>query len=525
MDYKFKTEPLAHQREVFDLSKDRANFGLVMPQGTGKTKVTLDTMGYNYARGVIQCAVVIVPSDLQRNWTEKEVGKHWPDHLPIQTYAWTGTPTSIKAKAELNTLFDPARGERFRLVAIHYEGTLTKAGKEFLWRLFRNFPTMIAIDESQYIKTPGAKRTLLARNAGKANGVVMRRFLTGTPITQGPFDVYAPFAFLDPDIIGHRTFTSFKAHFGEFETKVYRGAGRYDPKTGIRHDAVVNAVVAYKNMDELERLVGPHSYSVDKGVLGLPGKVYKTRTVQMTPKQRRVYNDLLAEGVASLGDLPPGVSPEEALWEAITQEADTVLAENALVLQMRLQQIVGGWYVNDQGEATPVDKTNPRLTALITDLEHQPGKAVIWCRFRHEARAIMDALNARKNTTGRGAVGYFGDIPKDERWPNALAFQDCDPDAFYMVATPDTAGRGLDFYKAESSRYYSRSFNYEHRSQSEDRMHRHGFEGETALYVDYVVPGTIDDKIADALQNKDALAKSFRWGVGLKGITKEGGEA
>jgi len=522
MDYKFKTEPLPHQREVFDLSKDMANFGLVMPQGTGKTKVTMDTMGYNYARGRIEAAVVIVPSGLQRNWLEKELGKHWPDHLPVQTFGWESTPTTKKAKAEMEALFDPAPGERFRLVAIHYEGTLTEPGKKFLWRLFRNFATMVAVDESQYIKTPGAKRTRLVRNAGKAKGVVMKRFLTGTPITQGPFDIYAPFAFLDPNIIGHSTFTAFKAHYGEFETKVFAGCGRYDPRTGIRHDAVVNEVVGYKNMDELESAVGPYSYSVDKAVLNLPEKVYKTRYVKMTPKQRRVYNDLLNEGVANLGDLPPGTTPEDALWEAITQEGDKVLAENALVLQMRLQQIVGGWYVNEQGEAVPVDTKNPRLEALLTDLEHQHEKAVIWCRFKHEADAILAALNERAKTTGRGAVGYYGNIPEEERWPNAVAFQECDPRAFYMVATPDTAGRGLDFYKAGSSRYYSRSFNYEHRSQSEDRMHRHGFEGDSALYVDYCVPGTIDEKITDALQIKDNLAKSFQWGVGLNPRTQEG---
>lgn len=522
MDYKFKTTPLDHQREVFDLSKDMAEFGLVMPQGTGKTKVTMDTMGYNYALGRIECAVVIVPSGLQRNWVEKELGKHWPDYLPVQTFAWTETPSTKKAKAALEALFSPDPGERFRMVAIHYEGTLTEQGKKFLWRLFRNFATMIAIDESQFIKTPSAKRTRLARNAGKAKGVVMKRFLTGTPITQGPFDIYAPFAFLDPDIIGHSTFTGFKAHFGEFERKVFAGCGRYDPKTGIRHDAVVDEVIGYKNMDELQRLVGPYSYSVDKEVLNLPPKVFKTRYVDMTPKQRRVYNDLLEEGVASLGDLPPGTSKEDQLWEAITQEGDKVLAENALVLQMRLQQIVGGWYINDKGEAVPVDDKNPRLNALLTDLEHQHEKAVIWCRFKHEADAIMEALNARAKDTGRGAVGYYGNIPEEDRWPNAVAFQNREPRAFYMVATPDTAGRGLDFYEAGSSRYYSRSFNYEHRSQSEDRMHRHGFEGESALYVDYCVPGTIDERITDALQIKDNLAKSFKWGVGLHGRTTEG---
>ena len=275
-------------------------------------------------------------------------------------------------------------------------------------------------------------------------------------------------------------------------------------------------------MDELQRLVGPYSYSVDKSVLGLPEKVYKTRYVEMTPKQRRVYKDLLEEGVALLDDGFAGMNPEDALWEALTQNRDKVLADNALTLQLRLAQVVGGFYVDDKGDAKPIDSKNPRMAALLNDLENQPGKAVIWCRFVHEADAILDALNQRAEKTGRGAVGYYGSIPKEERWPNAVAFQECRPEAFYMVATPDTAGRGLDFFEAESSRYYSNSFNYEHRSQSEDRMHRHGFKGDSALYVDYCVRGTIDERVAESLQETDDLAKSFKWGVGLQGRTTEG---
>ena len=42
-DFKFKTKPFAHQLKVFMESRRKRNFALLMEQGTGKTKVALDT--------------------------------------------------------------------------------------------------------------------------------------------------------------------------------------------------------------------------------------------------------------------------------------------------------------------------------------------------------------------------------------------------------------------------------------------------------------------------------------------------
>ena len=51
--YKFFTEPYDHQREAFDASAEEQNFALILDMGTGKTKVTLDTVGALFERGAI----------------------------------------------------------------------------------------------------------------------------------------------------------------------------------------------------------------------------------------------------------------------------------------------------------------------------------------------------------------------------------------------------------------------------------------------------------------------------------------
>ena len=42
MDYEYQLEPLGCQRQAFDESFGKPAFALIMDQGTGKTKATLD---------------------------------------------------------------------------------------------------------------------------------------------------------------------------------------------------------------------------------------------------------------------------------------------------------------------------------------------------------------------------------------------------------------------------------------------------------------------------------------------------
>jgi SNF2 family DNA or RNA helicase len=53
--------------------------------------------------------------------------------------------------------------------------------------------------------------------------------------------------------------------------------------------------------------------------------------------------------------------------------------------------------------------------------------------------------------------------------------------------------------------YYSNSYDLEIRLQSEDRAHRIG-QTNKVTYVDLVAPGTVDEKILEALRNKIDLA-------------------
>ena len=53
MQFTFKTQPYEHQQEVFDASWDSRSWALFLEMGTGKTKVTIDTIAKLYCDGEI----------------------------------------------------------------------------------------------------------------------------------------------------------------------------------------------------------------------------------------------------------------------------------------------------------------------------------------------------------------------------------------------------------------------------------------------------------------------------------------
>ena len=73
---------------------------------------------------------------------------------------------------------------------------------------------------------------------------------------------------------------------------------------------------------------------------------------------------------------------------------------------------------------------------------------------------------------------------------------------------PKTGGYGLTLTAANTVVYFSNSYDLELRLQSEDRAHRIGQENKVT-YIDLISPGTIDEKIVDALRNKIKIADTI----------------
>ena len=327
---------------------------------------------------------------------------------------------------------------------------------------------LLAVDESTTIKNIKAKRTKAVLRIGES--ARYKRILTGSPITQSPMDLYSQCAFLDKDLLGFDSYWSFQ--------------GRY---AIIRQTRMGNhsfqQVVGFRNLEELTDKLHRFAYRVTKEeALDLPEKIYTTRHVNLTSDQIKHYNSMKDSAVAFL------------------EGGDMVTAPEVMTRLLRLQQLLCGYLVTDDGET--VEIANHRIDAMLATIEEMDGKVIIWSRFRHDIKKIKKALD---KAYGSGTVvTYYGDTSQEDRDKAIDRFQN-DKETRFFVGNAQTAGRGLTLTAATNVIYYSNDFNLETRIQSEDRCHRIG-QTSKVLYVDLVVPDSIDVHIVKVLQSKITLA-------------------
>mgnify|MGYP003639358387 CR=1 FL=1 len=471
----FKTKPFEHQLEVWRESRDLESFALLWEMGTGKSKITIDTAAWLYHKGKIDALLIVAPNGVHRNWTDTEVPKHMPDDIPV--YSHCHTSARSKSKKAVVAREEQLAFDGLAVLTMGYESFITDSGKQVSWQFLKNRRVLFVLDESTRIKSPSAKRTKSILKAGKY--APYRRILTGTPVANGPFDLFSQFRFMDKDYWrqhGFGNFTSFKAYFGVFRKGFNAGSGRE-----------FQQLLEYRNEDELGKMVAKHSSRVTKDVLvGLPPKLYSVQSFDLTPKMRKVYNSFKSDSL-------------EEILETVLETGVDMPPSLAIVLLLRLQQITCGYLPDPSQELVSLEDKNPRLALLAEicgDVSHQ---TIIWARFTKDIDLICDLL-------GKDAVRYDGKTGDDDRALAIKRFQD--GDVKYFVGNPAAAGEGLTLTAAQTVIYYNNSFKLTERQQSEDRAHRHGQE-HPVNYIDLVCNDTIDEKIIEALRAKMNVANKI----------------
>ena len=464
MNYKFKTKPYKHQMTALEKSWNRETFAYFMEMGTGKTKVLIDNLAMLYDKGKVNGALIIAPKGVVGTWYNNELPTHLPNHIENITVLWKAAITK-KQKESLDELF--SEGEGLHILIMNVEAFSTTKGVDFANKFLSCHRTMMAIDESTTIKTPTAKRT---KNILKlAESAVYRRIMTGSPVTKNPLDLYTQCDFLSPWLLDFTSYYAFRNRYAEM-------------KTLHMHGRQVQVVNGFKNLGELSDKLKSFSYRVLKeDCLDLPDKIFIKREIQLTPDQRRLYDQMKKEAIAILKG----------------KQSTTV---NTLTQLMRLQQITCGHFTADDGATQPIP--NNRITELMDVLEETEGKAIIWAHYQYDITAIINAV-VKKYGPG-SIVDYYGLTPQEERQPNIKRFQD-DPECRFIVGTPSTGGYGITLTAANTVIYYSNGYDLEKRLQSEDRAHRIG-QKKSVTYVDLMADDTVDEKIVQALRKKINIA-------------------
>ncbi len=466
--YTFRTTPRPYQRQALDRAYDKNVFAYYMDMGTGKTKVSLDLLGALYLDQKVDRFLVVTKFSTRKNW-EREVGIH----LPFEADIMVLDTTKPKVFEKWNTT-----GDRFKILIVGTEslaaGSAVNYADAFLMVSTR---AAMVVDEAHMIKNHSAVRSKTCVSLGRK--AEYRFIMTGTPVANGPMDVFMQFEFLDPNIIGIGDFYSFRNR--------YAVMGGYEGKE----------IVGYQNLDELIELISPFIFQVRKSevLTELPPKVFAVREVQMTDEQKRLYRQISKEDKAVSGDRG-------------------VTVKSVLERMLRLQEICGGiiayernpdLYNPDKYEHCRIPGKNPKVEELKAIMEETDGAVIIWCRFLEEIAMVSEAL--RETYGRRSVVEIHGGIGEQQRDDNVQAFQR--GEARFLVGNAATGGVGLNMTRAETVVYFSNSFSFTDRDQSEDRAHRIG-QTKSVTYIDLVCEGSVDEVVLDALRSKKDVSEYVR---------------
>ena len=537
-----KTKPYKHQTDAYNKLYGKEFAALFMEMGCGKSKVAIDIACSLFKEDKINAVMVIAPNGVHRQWADEQV----PIHCSVDYSSWVWSLKKSRlhqTKQEDFLLYEDPR-QRLKWFYINVEVFQTKNYIKTFAEFLINHRCMMIVDESTRIKNPKANRTInicynLARKKKQGKRIISvdplakyRLILTGTMITNSPYDLWSMFEFLKHNYFDLNWY-AFKARYGIEIRDVHPGTNRSYTRSikpseiiSIRKyhiagkDAMTIAMIMgtsesniqyiidnpglmspYKRLDELKKKIADDSFIIRKTeCLDLPPKIYERLYVDMNTEQKRIYNEL-----------------KKRLLSTYDEHELTVL--NKVSLIGRLQQVTGGffpykemgtefhheWRAVERTKIVPIGESNPKLKVLIRDLEETDEVVIIWARCVAELKLIKMSMD--KHFPERRSELYYGGTNKETRAQLIRDFKEGKIDC--LIANQRTAGMGLNLQRSHFHYFYSNSYSLEDRLQAEDRSHRHGQES-TVLYKDLIVRGTVDEQVHEVLERKQNLLEYFR---------------
>lgn len=469
----FKQKPFRHQAEDFEKARGQTACALLHEMGCGKSAIALALLHAWYDE--LDACLIVAPKSVCLTWVRDQIPEHlldWETHYRVGLWR----PEATQKQANVNS--DMLRGNgTLPILVMNYDALSSPRGYGHASAfLHAHLATLVILDESTRIKNPRALRTKRLLQLRKLTA--RRLILTGMPVTQSPLDLYCQYEFLDPKFLESTNYFAFKCRYARLKKRYINGR-QFDE------------IVGYQRLDELQRLALAHGYRRLKAeCLDLPPKLYQLRQVELSDKQRHLYEQMRDDAVIALeGSEAP------------------ITAPLVLTQLLRLRQVLAGFIPSVAMEDIKRDvvyiEPNYRLDELLEVCEEVSGKVIIWTSFLHSLWAIGDAL---EKAYGFGSVGRFsGATNQETRQAIIEQFQDPASKLRFFVGQVHTGGVGITLTAAETVIYYDHDWSLEARAQSEDRAHRIG-QTKSVTYVSLVARGTIDEDVLTALVDKRSLA-------------------
>lgn len=548
-EYRPDLVPFGHQKEAIERYKTENAIALFFEMGCGKSFTTLQIAQEKYKAGQIEALLVVAPNDVHRQWFDELVYGVDKDHDGIM---WQELQVDFEAqcvggRGGQPELYPFIHEGTFKFISVNVDTFSTPHKWEPIVQWCNQHNTMIAIDEATVIKNHDSKRSQrllyefndtlhkgkrIIANAKKPTTVV-RAVLTGTPVTNGPIDLWSIMEFVEPNYF-NRNYYSFRSYYGMFTKlnvmaggvprdiqvllteKTWQGVhdcedyGTAYNTFGVTEDTYMTIkhqdkfMGPYKHADELrEQLNVVATFKKLTDCVDMPPVKYIVRKVGMSPAQQAAYDNMKKDYLVKYNDY-------------------LTTATNKLIVSLRLQQISSGFIMGHKeidfesmiDDDTPLwndietdvmpdevvwlGDSNPKLDALMNDIAEIDKPILILTRYSAEAAKIYDmCIKAGYRTglfTGWKVVGGIDDFKEGK--------------LDILVANSNKISRGFNLQVAHTTLFYSNTFSMEVRQQAEFRTFRMG-QTHTCLYIDYSA-ADVDDTIINAIAMKKNLLEYIR---------------
>lgn len=427
--------------------------------GLGKTLQTITFFKHLKAKYPDATHLVVCPTSLLYNW-ENELNKFAPS---LKFWVHYGTIRQLTA--------DEFNEHDIIITSYGVVRSDIELIKSFAWHY-------LVLDESQAIKNPDALTTRALHLLNAKN----RLILSGTPLQNNTYDLYAQFNFLNPGMFGSREF--FREEF----------ANPID-KHNDKHKA-----------ETLRRLLHPFMLRRTKLQVA-PDLPEKTETIlwcQMSKKQQQVYDEFK-------------VQYREALLRKIEEvgmsKAGMLIIEGLL----RLRQICNSPLLLKNEEYQISDSI--KIEELMREIEENTGghKLLVFSQFTEMLHLIEASLQQR-------SIGYTyldGSTTVAKRKKAVEDFQEKNEIRVFLISLK-AGGVGLNLTAADYVYLVDPWWNPAAEQQAIDRTHRIGQKQKIFAYK-MICRNTVEEKILELQNRKRKLAGDL---VGedeavAKNLTKE----
>jgi SNF2 family DNA or RNA helicase len=474
-----------HQRAGVQFLKTARRALLADEPGLGKTAQAIRALKAIQDSGEEVFPILIVcPNTLKKNWA-REFARWWPG---VKTQVIKGTSTQRKKQFESGADIYIINWESLRshsrlsgygsIALVHCKAcgglneAVTETRCEVHPRELNNidFKAVVA-DEIHRSKDPKSKQS---RALWSATGNAQIRFaLTGTPIANNVVDLWSILHWLSPQDWPSKT--KWIDRMIDIMLNAFGGMMVIGVKPMMQDEFYKSVNPVMRRM--LKKVVLPH----------LPPIVNERRDIEMSPKQKKAYEQMRDTMIAEL------------------ESGDALTAPSILTQTTRLLQFASSYADMTVDETTGEIKTvltepSCKVDSLMDDISNGDfgDDSVAVCAVSRQLIEILSAAMTKAKIP-HGLI--TGAQTEDERQKAVDDFQE--GRIKWILFTAQAGGVGITLTTARRLVMLQRPWSLVDHKQALDRVHRIGSEiHDSILIMDYVTEGTIEERVLQVLETK-----------------------